>query len=38
MEVNLNRKGVYSAIGKTISKTMTERLNYSNQLIKEATM
>lgn len=38
MEVNLNRKGVYSTIGKTISETMTESLNFANQLIKEATM
>lgn len=38
MEVNLNRKGVYSTIGKTISETMTDSLNFANQLIKEATM
>lgn len=38
MEVNLNRKGVYSTIGKTISQTMTESLNFANQLIKDATM
>lgn len=30
MEVNLNRKGVYSVIGKIISKIMTESLNYFN--------